>query len=139
MSETTCDSYVSKLNELVILCNNHDSTLLQLQNKLNEVMAIDAEIETELTDNANFPTTMMHLRKITLIELERNTKYTIHTSVYNLVKVRTQYTDTYAQTHTTEETILYSKETKDIELFIKNTLVPSCSCMSKREFIINSV
>lgn len=139
MSETTCDSYVSKLNELVILCNNHDSTLLQLQNELNELMTIDSEIETELTDNSNFPTTIVHLRKITLIELERNTKYTVHTAVYNLVKVRTQHTDTYSQSHTTEETISYSKETKDIELFIKGTLVPSCPCMSKREFIINSV
>ena len=132
MSELTCDNYMLKLIDIETACNNVATTTAQLQTLLTELQTLDAQLELELGDNANYPTnTLSQLRKQILVEIERERKNSLHDSLLNFIEIKKEEIINYNSL----DVFQLSTEFKMINEIINST-IKSCNCMGRRENII---
>jgi len=150
MTELTIDSYFSKINDLTTLCLDPLTTTNILTSFFSELSTINSTLETEL-ESLPFPTTTQHLRKLILLELERNDNSFIQSNLLKLIRVKEIYENEYVQTNypisdsspnpvwNSEDRnnfcMAYSTEIKDIKTTIHNIIL-NCSCMKNRKYII---
>jgi hypothetical protein len=85
------------------------------------------------------PTTMTHLNKLILVQIYRSRKAELEDYMLNLIDCRRQNIDNYALTHTYDETVTYSNETNQINDYVHNTVIPSCTCMKTRKRLIEKL
>jgi len=133
MSEITCDSYMAQLNNIVTACANNATTSTSLQTLLNDLVTIDTTLETEWTNQSNFPTTITHYRKQLLVEIEREQKITLQTNLYKFIDLRNL--NIIADPATS---LAYMNDTQAI-LTIINTAINGCPCMSSRIDIVKKI
>lgn len=131
MTQISIDNYFDKLNEIVNACNTNLTQESQLSTLLSELNIISDILDTELNDEANFPTTLIHLRKIILLEIERERKSTFHNALLNLKNVMEDYSKTlpivYGQENNNNISSMYT---------LIDETINNCSCMSSRKNII---
>ncbi len=150
MTELTIDSYFTKLNELETLCSNPLTTSTLLNTYIGYLGAINDTLETEM-DTLPFPTTTQHLRKLILLELERNDNSFIQSNLLKLIKIKEAYAHSYVQanypisglpdadyTDRNSFSMAYSAEIKDVITTVHN-INNNCSCMKNRKYIIENI
>lgn len=150
MTELTIDSYFVKLNELETICINPLTTLNLLNTCIEELNTINDTLEIEM-DTLPFPTTTSHLRKIILLELERNDNSFIQSNLLKLISVKENYMKEYIQTNypTVDNPqwdaneynifcISFSLEIEEVKSAIKN-IINGCNCMKNRKNIIENI
>lgn len=150
MSELSIDSYFDKLNDLSTLCLDPLTTATLLNNCMNELSTINNTIETEL-ETLPFPTTTSHLRKLILLELERNDNSFIQSNLLKLISIKENYMNEYVQTNypTVDNPVWdatecnnfsmgFSLEIGEVKSAIKN-IINGCNCMKNRKNIIENI
>jgi hypothetical protein len=138
MTEQTIDSYFSKVNELQVLTSNYNTTVEQILTLFAQLDTINNTLNTEFDEMLNMPSTVQHLRKMILVEIERNDKSFSQTYLLNFYNTKFNYFNTFriGKTHTEEEQ--YLKEVANIKLEIDN-IMNTCDCMKNRKFLIKNL
>lgn len=159
MSETIIDSYFVKLGELETLCSNILTTPEQLNTYFLDLESILNSVDNEL-DTLIFPSTTQHLRKLILLECERNNNSYIQSNLLNLIKIKLEYAEEYVnntfpmptETDINGELIAPSWDSTDRFNYainyldsiktiknITNDVISHCSCMNNRKNIIANI
>jgi hypothetical protein len=159
MSETIIDEFFAKLVELQTLCSNVMTTPEQINAYFLELEAIKNTVDDEL-ETLPFPTTTQHLRKIILLECERNNNSYIQSNLLDLIKNKINYAEEYTnlmfpmptETDINGEIVAPSWDSTDRFNFannyqnqirtlknIANDIIGNCSCMTNRKNIIANI
>ena len=136
MSEQTCINYLSKIVEIKTLCNDYNTTKIQLETALNELNAIESIFENELAI-MNIPITMQHLDVYLLARIEMCRKSTVHDSLLQLRKTRTERINelNIGGADYISVMVPFDDESKNITNYV-NVCIDGCNCMKERKNII---
>lgn len=143
MTEINCDNYMTKLNQIIIACNNAFTSKNDLETLIDELNILSNTIDSDIS-LMSIPSTMSHFHKFMLVLNVRTNNRDLQCALYNLINVRIQDLKTQAggevenptPLNTIEERITYAQETENIKTYIKS-IINGCSCMSGRCNIIN--
>jgi hypothetical protein len=138
MTELKCDEYMNKVEEIKDMSEDPETTLSSLQTLINELSVLDSQIDNDLS-TIDIPTTMTHLNKLIIVQIERSRKATLQNSLQKLIECRNSNIDTVVLNGTYENALAYQSETKNIDNFVENTVIPSCDCMKIRMEIVKRI
>lgn len=137
MTEATCDSYISKLAEIQNICCNETTTKSILENKINDLAAIDEIIESEI-GVIGIPVTMTHFDKFILIRITRVRDTDLQNYVQCLIEKRHAHTNVLMNEQGYEATIPYCEETNLIKNY-EVAMVENSSGMRTRRNLIKKI
>ena len=89
MTEAHCDDYMTKLNEIDAACNTAITTTTLLNEKIDELDAINDSIETDIVTGI-MPITLAHLEKYIILNGVRRSRRTLISKMTILINLKIQ-------------------------------------------------
>jgi len=133
MSEINIDLYFTKLVEIIEKLDDLDTTAGQLTALISQLDTINDNIDVDFS-NISLPTTLIHLRKLILFEVEININSNLHSNLLNFIDNKTKRANIEPEhfLDLEQEFVLIN----EVVIVVKN-IINSCNCMHSRANIIN--